>query len=268
MSTEALEGWKALEAIRRRTPARLFVGRAGAAYRTQTQLELRAAHAAAGDAVHAEMKLERDLTREILERFSLFEVQTAARDKAEYIRIPQLGRRFSAEAAEQIAARCHKGADLQIAIADGLSVTAVRAQVPALLPLLVAEAESRGWRVGQPFVIRYGRVAIMNSIGELLQPKIVVLLIGERPGLATAESLSAYLAFRPKQGDSDADRNLISNIHLRGVPPQQAAPRIMNFAGTLMREGRSGAEVKEEVSVNACEAKYQGTSSLAPSTGK
>ena len=115
------------------------------------------------------------------------------------------------------------GADLQVAIADGLSAAAVRAQVPALLPMIAAEAARRGWRFGRPFFVRHGRVGVLNDIGELLDPAVVVLLIGERPGLATAESLSAYMAYRPRAGHDDARRNLISNIHARGVPPDEAA---------------------------------------------
>ena len=132
-------------------------------------------------------------------------------------------------------------------IGDGLSVSAVRAQVPALLPLLHQQAEARGWGVGQTFVVRHCRVGLLNDIGDLLHPKVVVLLIGERPGLSSAESLSAYLAFQPRRGHSDAERNLISNIHRRGVPPHQAAARIMNFAALMMTAGRSGSSLKEQL---------------------
>lgn len=240
-----------LTRIRARTPARLFVGRSGAAYRTATHLQLRAAHAAAADAVRDELNLEHDFDSEFRRTHHLFEVQTVARDKAEYLRNPELGRRFTEGARALIRERCARGADLQIAIGDGLSVTAVITQVPALLPLLLAGATERGWRVGQAFVVRYCRVGLMNEIGELLHPKVVVLLIGERPGLATAESLSAYIAFQPRPGHSDADRNLISNIHARGVPTESAATRIINFAAQLMNAGRSGASVKEQFAADA-----------------
>src|SRR5206468_11660217 len=141
---------------------------------------------------------------------------------------------FSEAARGMVRNRCATGADLQVVIGDGLSVTAVAAQVPALLPRLFHHASQRGWKIGQPFVVRYCRVGLMNEIGELLQPKIVVLLIGERPGLATAESLSAYMAFQPRSGHTDADRNLISNIHARGVPAETASARIINFAAQLV----------------------------------
>jgi ethanolamine ammonia-lyase small subunit len=108
------------------------------------------------------------------------------------------------------------------------------------------EAEQRRWRAGQPFAVRYCRVGVMNEIGALLRPKVVVLLIGERPGLATAESLSAYMAYKPKSGDSDANRNLISNIHARGVKPEQAAKRIANLAAAMLRMQLSGIGLKED----------------------
>ena len=122
---------------------------------------------------------------------------------------------------------------------------AVSRQVPALLPLLYAGAAARGWKTGRAFVVRYCRVGILNEIGELLDPRVVVLLIGERPGLATAESLSAYLAYRPRQGHTDSNRNLISNIHARGVTSTDAADRILNLAAQMMEAGASGYTVKE-----------------------
>src|SRR5262249_11333117 len=137
-------------------------------------------------------------------------------------------------------------ADLQVAIGDGLSVAAVVAQVPELLPVLADGAAHLGWKFGRPFFIRHCRVGILNEIGMLLEPTVAVLLIGERPGLATAESLSAYLASRPRQGHTDADRNLVSNIHGRGTPSAEAAARVLQLASRMMRLGRSGITVKEE----------------------
>jgi ethanolamine ammonia-lyase small subunit len=105
---------------------------------------------------------------------------------------------------------------------------------------------ARGWRFGQPFFIRHCRVGVLNDLGELLDPAVVVLLIGERPGLATATSLSAYMAYRPRYGHDDACRNLISNIHDRGVPPAPAARRIALLAEQMIRLGKSGYTIKEE----------------------
>lgn len=232
--------------VRARTPARLLAGRSGAAYRTNTQMELREAHAAARDAVRAELTLSNDLGSEFIRKWSLFEICTQAASKDEYLLRPDLGRRLNAVSRQEVSKRGTTGSDLQILIGDGLSVTAVAAQVPQLLPLLCEGAKTRNWSLGQLFAIRHCRVGILNEIGELLGPRVAVLLIGERPGLATAESLSAYLAYRPKMSDTDANRNLISNIHARGVSPEQAAGRILSLATAMMNAQSSGWQLREE----------------------
>jgi ethanolamine ammonia-lyase small subunit len=236
-----------IEKIRARTPARVLADRTGAAYRTDTQLQLRQDHAAARDAVRAEFELQRALGAEFVERWNLFCVSTMAASKDEYLRRPDLGRRLDENARAQLLAQCPLDADLQIVIGDGLSVTAVSSQVPALLPLLAEKAQSHGWTMGQVFAIKYCRVGLINDVGELLQPKIVVLLIGERPGLATAESLSAYMAYQPRAGHNDSNRNLISNIHARGVSTEAAASRIIDLAEQMMGRQTSGVEIKEEL---------------------
>jgi ethanolamine ammonia-lyase small subunit len=229
-----------VQRIRARTPARLLVGRVGGGYPTGTQMALRQAHAAARDAVRAELDLDQQLGSGFVKQWGLFEVSTAAGCKDEYLLKPHLGRTFAETAHRELLRRCTAQSNLQIAIGDGLSVSAVSAQVPKLLPVLYDTAKARGWSLGQVFVIRHCRVGILNAIGELLAPLVAVLLIGERPGLATAESLSAYMAYRPKRTQTDADRNLISNIHARGVSPEQAAVRIVNLAVEMMNFRTSG----------------------------
>jgi ethanolamine ammonia-lyase small subunit len=236
-----------LAAVRARTPARILVGRAGPSYRTATQLELRRDHAAALDAVHAEIDMERDLGSELVRQFQLFEVRTRAGSKQEYLLRPDLGRRLDESARERIRKTCAPGCVLQVAIGDGLSAAAVPAQVPALLPLLEEEARHRGWSFGRPFFIRHCRVGVLNDIGDIVDPEVVVLLIGERPGLATAESLSAYMAYRPRPGHTDAQRNLISNIHSRGVGREEAARRILDLVEQMRRRQTSGVVIKEEL---------------------
>jgi ethanolamine ammonia-lyase small subunit len=238
---------EALRKIRERTPARILAGRAGAAYRTSTQMELREAHAAARDAVRTELNMEAALGASFIERWNLFEAQTKARSKEEYLLQPDLGRRFNEASRQQIVKRCAHGTDIQVAIGDGLSVTAVCTQVPSLLPLLDEGARARGWSIGDPFAIHYCRVGILNEIGELLSPKVAILLIGERPGLATSEGLSAYLAYRADRTHTDANRNLISNIHARGLQPRTAADRILNLAAQIMRLQTSGFKIREQL---------------------
>ena len=158
---------------------------------------------------------------------------------------PDLGRLLGDESRAEIKKGCPPGEDLQIVIGDGLSVPAVIAQVPALLPLLHEGAAERGWSVGRTFVVQHCRVGILNEIGQLLNPKVTLLLIGERPGLATAESLSAYMAYQPRASHTDANRNLISNIHARGLSASQAASRILNLAAQMMQNRISGYTLRE-----------------------
>jgi ethanolamine ammonia-lyase small subunit len=115
------------------------------------------------------------------------------------------------------------------------------------MPLLEAGGRARGWTFGRTFVIRHCRVGVLNDVGELLAPKVAVLLIGERPGLATAESLSAYLAYRPDKTHTDANRNLISNIHSRGIPSRAAANRILDFVSQMMTLHISGFSLREQL---------------------
>jgi ethanolamine ammonia-lyase small subunit len=208
-------------------------------------LELRGAHAGAVDAVWKEFDLQTDFPPEFTAKWSLFQVATKAESKSQFLLRPDLGRSLSENAKSLIAQRCSRTPDLQLVIGDGLSSAAVAAQVPLLFPKLQHEFRNRGWSVGQSFVVRYSRVGIMNAVGDLLSPRVIVLLIGERPGLATAESLSAYMAYAPRPGQTDADRNLVSNIHPRGVPIEEAVKRITNLAAQMMRQHRSGTTIKE-----------------------
>ncbi len=244
-----------IKKVRAQTPARLLAGRSGASYRTNTQLELREAHAAARDAVRAELNLfigpeddpGDDPAADFVRKWNLFEVCSRAARKDEYLLRPDLGRNLNDVSRAEVNRRCSTGNDLQIVIGDGLSVTAVAMQIPRLLPLLCEGARTHGWSTGSIFVIRYCRVGILDEIGELLRPRVALLLIGERPGLATAESLSAYMAHRPKALDTDANRNLISNIHGRGVSPEYAAQRILNLAALMMKTHKSGYQLREEL---------------------
>ncbi|HEY2893287.1 MAG TPA: ethanolamine ammonia-lyase subunit EutC, partial [Pirellulales bacterium] len=228
-------------------PARLLVGRAGTSYRTATLLELRADHAMAVDAVWAELDIERDLGRELVERYRILGLATLAPDKTSFLQQPGLGRQLTPESKSVLARDGIAGCDLQIALGDGLSPAAVAAQVPELLPLLIEAARSRGWTVGRTVAIRHCRVGVLNDLGAALEAEVVVLLIGERPGLGSADSLSAYMAFRPRPGHTDANRNLVSNIHARGVAIPEAAARIMALAEAMRAAGTSGVAVKESL---------------------
>ncbi len=231
--------------IRARTPARIFV-KHGTSYSTQMELELRSARASAVDAVWTEFDLQKDFSPDFVAHWELFQVSSQAESKSQFLLRPDLGRKLSSTGQSLLVQRCFKAPDFQIVLGDGLSGAALSEQVPALFPLLQQRAGANGWSIGSSFVVRYCRVGVMNDIGDLLSPRVIVLLIGERPGLATATSLSAYMAYHPISGHTDADRNLISNIHARGVHIEDAADRIMNLASRMMTLERSGTTLKED----------------------
>lgn len=235
----------ALRRARERTPARILTGRAGGSYTTTTWLELRRDHAAARDAVRTELDPARDLGQKFVDHWDLFEVATLAASKDEYLLRPDLGRTLDDAARAEIRARRPADVDVQVVVGDGLSAAAVAAQVPALLPALAEQLNHAGLTMGRPFFVRHCRVGVMNDVGELLNPAVVALLIGERPGLATAESLSVYMAHRPRPGDDDSRRNLISNIHARGVPIDQAARRVVHLILQMIDRQTSGVSIKE-----------------------
>jgi ethanolamine ammonia-lyase small subunit len=227
------------------TPARVLVGRAGSSYRTSTWLKLREDHATARDAVRAEVDLLACFGADRVARYQLFDARTRAHSKTDFLQRPDLGRRLDDESRALIQANCPAGVELQVVIGDGLSATAVAVQAPVLLDRLLPTGADRGWSCGRPFLVHHCRVGVMNDVGDLLAPSVVVLLIGERPGLATAESLSAYMAYRPRAGQTDANRNLISNIHARGIGIDDATSRIVRLAEQFHRAGRSGIGVHE-----------------------
>jgi ethanolamine ammonia-lyase small subunit len=228
------------------TPARLWQTDVAVSYGTAMQLQLRADHAAARDAVAAELSLSA-LNTALPAEYQLIEVSTQARSKAEYLAQPVRGRRLSASALTVLRERCPVPTDVQIVVGDGLSATAVHRQVPELLPALMTAVHARGWTAGPPFAVRYCRVGVLNDIGEGLPTQVVVLLIGERPGLATAESLSAYLAYAPRSADTDAHRNLISNIHAQGVSHPAAVVRIVDLIEQMRSQRCSGVMIKERL---------------------
>jgi len=264
----AVEHQPLLAAIRARTPARLMLARQGGSFTTRVQVGLRQDHAAAMDAVWRDMVPQADWGAAFCTQWQILETTSAAATKEEYVRRPDLGRVFSAASAADVAAGCLAKAELQIVVGDGLSASAAVRQVPVLLPLVAELAQAQRWSLGRPIFVRYCRVGILNAIGELLQPRVVVLLIGERPGLQTAESLSAYLAFRPTTGHTDAQRNVVSNIHATGTPLARAAERIVALAAEMIRCSASGPAIKEQLSPQHAGLPLRSRLDTRPSDGR
>ncbi|MFY2158237.1 ethanolamine ammonia-lyase subunit EutC [Cytobacillus firmus] len=230
-----------LEALKSKTPARIGVGRAGSRPKTDTWLKFRFDHAAAVDAVYG------DVNDELINRLGLFKVNTMVNEKEVYIRRPDYGRKLSEEAKKIILAKCQKGPAVQIILSDGLSSSAIEENAEDVFLSLQQSLKSLGLDMGTPFYIEKGRVAVMDEVGELLNPKVVVLLIGERPGLVSAESLSAYLCYEPRKGTIEADRMVISNIHKGGIPPAEAGAYLGTVIQKVIKYEASGVSlVKKE----------------------
>jgi len=171
----------------------------------------------------------------------LLEVHSEITDKDQYLTRPDLGRRLSKEAIETIQAKCKKNPQVQVVISDGLSTDAITANFDEILPPLLRGLESAGLDVGTPFFVRHGRVKVEDQIGELLGAKVVILLIGERPGLGQSESLSCYMVYSPTLARTvESDRNCISNIHRAGTPPVEAAAVIVDMTKKMLDKKVSG----------------------------
>jgi ethanolamine ammonia-lyase small subunit len=224
----------------RQTPARIGIGRAGLRPKTETWLRFRLDHAAAVDAVYGEV------SEELLESLDLFSVHTLVTEKEEYIRRPDLGRRLSDEAIQIIRSRCIYEPKVQIIISDGLSSEAIEKNLEDVLLSFQQSLNNLGIAQGTPFYIEKGRVAVMDEVGELLQPEVVVLFIGERPGLLSAESLSAYLCYKPRKGTIEAERMVISNIHTGGIPPVEAGAYLGNVVQKVLQYKASGISLVQK----------------------
>jgi ethanolamine ammonia-lyase small subunit len=207
--------------LRELTAARIALGRAGHSLPTRELLSFQLAHARARDSVHRALDV-RDLLAELSARgLAALTLHSAARDRTTYLRRPDLGRRLDSESAARLTPGGYGAA---IAIADGLSATAVHRHALVLLDALLPALSE--WRLAPIAVIEQGRVAVADEIGERLGANLAVMLIGERPGLSSPDSLGAYLTWSPRAGRTDAERNCVSNIRTEGLAPDAAARRI------------------------------------------
>lgn len=229
-----------LEILMSKTPARIGIGRAGLRPRTETWLKFRFDHAAAVDAVYG------DVNEELLNRLNLFKVNTKVTDKEVYIRRPDYGRKLSDEAKKMIEQRCEKAPTVQVIVSDGLSSKAIEGNLEDVYLSLQQSLKSAGLNIGTPFYIEKGRVAVMDDVGELLKPKVVILLIGERPGLISAESLSAYLCYEPRKGTIEAERMVVSNIHRGGIPPVEAGAYLGTVIQKVLKYEASGVSLVQK----------------------
>lgn len=230
-----------LKELKSKTPARIGVGRAGVRPKTDTWLKFRYDHAAAVDAVFG------DVDSNLLKALDLFTVNTKVTDKETFIRRPDYGRRLSDEGKRLIRDKCQHSPQVQVIVSNGLSSKAIDENLEDVYLSLMQSLKSLGLEVGTPFFIEKGRVAVMDDVGEQLKPEVAVLLVGERPGLVSAESLSAYLCYKPNLETIESDRMVISNIHAGGIPPVEAGAYLGTVIEKILKYEASGVSlVKKE----------------------
>ncbi len=224
--------------LKQYAPCRLGIGKAGARYKTDPVLQFRAAHSAAQDAVFS------DVDQDFIDNMGLFTVQTCCDSKDTYLTRPDLGRRLNDEAVQTIKEKCRMNPKVQIYVSDGLSSAAVAANVGDVLPAIQQGLKSAGIECGTPFFVKYGRVGAMDQISEITGAEVTCVLIGERPGLITAKSMSAYIAYRATVGMPEARRTVVSNIHKDGTIPAEAGAHIADIIKKILEMKVSGTDLK------------------------
>lgn len=224
--------------LKQKTSARLGIGRAGTRFKTDILLRFRADHAAAQDAVF------NDVPTEFLNELGLFEVTTECESRDQYITRPDLGRKISPEGIKTIEEKCRKNPAVQILLSDGLSSTAVEANAKNIIPAILNGLKGYGIDAGTTFFIKYGRVGSGDHVAEILNADVVCILIGERPGLTTAESMSAYITYKAHVGIPEAKRTVISNIHRDGTPAAEAGAHVATLIKKIFDAKASGQDLK------------------------
>jgi ethanolamine ammonia-lyase small subunit len=225
---------KLVEKLVNVTPSKIAVGRAGTRYLTNDSLSMREGHAVAKDAVYSEV------SDQFIESLNCVGLHSQNTDREDYLLYPNKGRRLNNESLEKLKLVGTTNVDLQIIIGDGLSSWAVERNVAELLPVLTKELQSNGLSFGKLLFVRFARVGIQDHIGVTLNAKATVILLGERPGLGTGDSLSAYIAYNPKMNQDNSEKNCVSNIRGLGILPHDAAQLIVSILKQTFSTGKGG----------------------------
>ncbi|MDN9378121.1 ethanolamine ammonia-lyase subunit EutC [Clostridioides difficile] len=224
--------------MKAKTPARLGIGRAGTRYKTETVLRFRADHAAAQDAVFSYVD------EEFIKENNMFAVETLCKDKDEYLTRPDLGRKFSPETINNIKSKFGTNQKVLILVGDGLSSAAIEANLKDCVPAIKQGLKMYGIDSSEILFVKHCRVGAMDHLGEELGCEVICMLVGERPGLVTAESMSAYIAYEPYIGMAEAKRTVISNIHKGGTTAVEAGAHIAELIKTMLDKKASGIDLK------------------------
>lgn len=232
--TENPENGEKFRKMKARTPARLGSGKAGPRYKTLTMLRFRADHAAAQDAVFSQV------SEDFAAKNGMAEVQTRCHDKDEYLTRPDYGRCFDEENQRKIRAAIPGTPRVQIVVGDGLSSAAIEANAMDCLQALREGLKLKGIDPGTPIFVRYCRVGAGDAIGDVTGCELVCMLVGERPGLVTDKSMSAYITYQPRTGVSESARTVVSNIHAQGTPAVEAGAHIADLIDTILKRKVSG----------------------------
>lgn len=227
-----------LEALMAATPARIGVGRCGPRPRTAALLLFQADHGVTQDA------LMHEVDTALLEAQGLFSVASQATNRQEYLKRPDLGRKLSEGARAALRERCIKNPDVQVFVGDGLSGAAIEHNLPKIMPVLQQGLKSAGLSMGTPFFVKFARVGLLNDVNAIVDARVCAILIGERPGLARAESMSIYLGYRPRPDSTDADRDAICNIYEGGLNPLEAGAHAVQLIQKMIQRQASGVELK------------------------
>ena len=236
---------RSLQRLRDLTPARVGLGRAGASMPTEALLDFTLAHARARDAVHAAFDVSAIIAGLNDLGLETIDVRSRAGNRKDYLGRPDLGRTLD-PASTPLLARRHGGCRLAIVVGDGLSPAAVNAHAVHVVRGLVPRLAADGIEIGRAVVATGARVALGDEIGAIVGARMIVMLIGERPGLSAPDSLGAYLTFAPRVGRTDAERNCVSNIHGAGLGYDEAAFRIAWLIREGLARGVTGVALKDE----------------------
>lgn len=227
-----------LRALMAATPARIGVGRSGPRPRTASSLLFLADHGVTQDALmHA-------VDPNLLEELGFFSVESQAADRQTYLKRPDLGRKLTEAAKAVLRDRCTKNPDVQIFVGDGLSGAAIEHNLRQIMPVLQQGLNGAGLTMGTPFFVKNARVGLLNDVNGIVDAKVCAILIGERPGLARAHSMSIYLGYRPRPDSTDANRDAICNIYEDGLNPLEAGAHAVQLIQKMIKDKTSGVELK------------------------